>query len=364
VDPINIFEYESLAKEKLPKEQYDFIAGGATDEITIRRTREIWDSILLKPRMLEDVSKIDITTTVLGIQMRTPIMIDPTGDHARAHVLAEAATAKAAAAEGLLMFVSSAARLTLEQVAEAASGPKVFQQYLYRDPELSLEFANRAIAAGYSAICITVDSKVKPKRERNIRNKYVSVSPPNYDAIKLKPYSWEFTPDAPAGLNDIRDPGATWDHLDWFIKSAPLPVVLKGIMTAKDAILAVAHGASGIIISNHGGRQLDTTYSTIEVLPEIVDAVNDDCEVYLDGGIRRGSDVLKALALGARSVLIGRPVFWGLAVNGEEGVRDVVRILVEELEMTMAMCGKAKLSDLKRDMLGWGSPLDRILNSP
>mgnify|MGYP001260140808 CR=1 FL=1 len=364
MNPINIFEYERFAQEKLPREQYDFIAGGATDEITIRRTREIWDSILLRPRMLEDVSKIDITTTVLGMQMRTPIMIDPAGDHARAHLLAESATAKASAAEGLLMFVSSAARLTLEQIAEAASGPKIFQQYLYRDPELSLEFANRATEAGYKAICITVDSKVKPKRERNIRNKYVSVSPPNYDGMKLKPYSWDFTPDAPAGLNDIRDPGATWKHLDWFVKSTSLPVVLKGIMTAEDAILAVEHGASGIIVSNHGGRQLDTTYSTIEVLPGIVDAVNDGCEVYMDGGIRRGSDVLKALALGARAVLIGRPVFWGLAVNGEDGVRDVIRILVEELEMTMAMCGKSKLSDLARDMLGWGYPLERTLYNP
>lgn len=363
MDPVNIFEYENLAKEKLPDEQYDFIAGGATDEITIRRTRKIWDSIILRPRMLEDVSKIDLSTTVLGIKLQTPIMIDPAGDHARAHVLAEAATAKAAASAGLLMFVSSAARLTLEQVAESAPGPKVFQQYLYRDPELSLEFANRAMEAGYSAICITVDSKVKPKRERNIRNKYVSASPPNYDGIKLKPYSWDFNPDAPAGLNDIRDPGATWEHLDWFVKSVSLPVVVKGIMTAEDAKLAVEHGVSGIIVSNHGGRQLDTTYSTIEVLPEIVDVVNNNCEVYIDGGIRRGSDVLKALALGARAVLIGRPVFWGLAVNGEEGVRDVVRILVEELEMTMAMCGKSKLADLNRDMLGWGFPLAKILDN-
>jgi isopentenyl diphosphate isomerase/L-lactate dehydrogenase-like FMN-dependent dehydrogenase len=356
-DPVNIFEYEELARESLPKSQYDFIAGGATDEITLRRTRDAYDALVLRPRMLVDVSNLDTRTTVLGQEIPFPIMMDPAGDHGRAHPEAERATVRAAGSLGTVMVVSSAATFTMEEVAHHATGPIWFQQYLFRDRDLTKEMTHRAEEAGYSVICVTLDSKVKPKRERNIRNQYVSISPPNYDGLELKPYAWEFTPDAPKGLNDIRDPAATWEDLDKLMENTSLPVIVKGVMTGEDGRLCVEHGVSGIIVSNHGARQLDTTLATIEVLPEVVEAVEGRCEVYLDGGIRRGADVVKALALGARAVLIGRPMFWGLAVNGEEGVKRVVRILVEEMEMTMAMCGRPTVESLDRSLLTTVSPL-------
>jgi isopentenyl diphosphate isomerase/L-lactate dehydrogenase-like FMN-dependent dehydrogenase len=360
---VNIYDYEAVAKKTLPKEQYDFIAGGATDEITLRRTRAVFESILLKPRVLTDVSRIDTSTSVLGHPIKFPIMLDPAGAHKRAHPDAEIATVKAAGAEGTLMVVSSAASHTLEEVAKHATGPIWFQQYIYRDPELTLEMMQRAEEAGYTVICLTLDSKVKPKRERNIRNKYVSDSPPNYAGLKLKPYSWEFTPDAPAGLNDIRDPGASWKDLDWVLSKTNLPVIVKGIMTGEDAKLCMEHGVKGLIVSNHGARQLDTTFATIEVLPEVVEASEGKLEVYLDGGIRRGTDIFKALALGAKAVLMGRPLFWGLAVGGEAGLRSVLQMLREELEITMAMCGTPDLKSIDRSFVGTTSPLMAALSN-
>ena len=360
-DPINIYEYEALAKERLSKAEYDFIAGGATDEITINRTRAVYDAIMLRPRMLVDVSHVDISTSVLGQEIRLPILLDPAGAHGRAHPDAELASARAAGAEGTIMVVSSAASYTLEEIAQAATGPIWFQQYLYRDQGLTREMARRAEDANYSVICVTLDSKVKPKRERNIRNNYVSPAPANYAGLNLEKYSWEFNPDAPRGLNDIRDPAATWKNLEWLVANTSLPVIVKGVMTWEDARLCVEHGVKGLIVSNHGGRQLDTTFATIEVLPEVVEASEGRLEVYLDGGIRRGADVVKALALGAKAVLLGRPTFWGLAVSGEAGVRDILHILRDELEMTMAMCGKPTLDDLDSTMLGIGSPLIEAL---
>ena len=362
--PINIYEYEALAKERLSKSEYDFIAGGATDEITIQRTRAVYDAIMLRPRMLVDVSHVDTSTKVLGQEIRFPIMLDPAGAHGRAHPDAELASARAAGAEGTIMVVSSAASYTLEEIARAATGPIWFQQYLYRDQGLTREMARRAEEAGYSVICVTLDSKVRPKRERNIRNNYVSPTPPNYAGLNVGEYSWEFNPDAPRGLNDIRDPSSTWEDLDWLVANTSLPVTVKGIMTGEDARLCVEHGVKGLIVSNHGARQLDTTFATIEVLPEVVEAADGRLEVYLDGGIKRGADVVKALALGAKAVLMGRPIFWGLAVNGEAGVRDVLQILRDELEMTMAMCGRPTIDDLDATLLGIASPLIEALGQP
>lgn len=356
-EPVNLFEYEEIAKGRLDQGDYDFIAGGATDEITIRRTRAVFDSIMMRPRMMVDISQRDLSTTVLGQKINLPVMMDPAGNHGAAHEEAELATARAAGAVGTVMVVSSHAARTMEDVADAATGPLWFQQYLFKDRGLTLEMAARAEEAGYTALCLTLDAKVPPKRERNIRNDYVGPVSPNYAHLDLGTHSWKFSADMPSGPSDIRDPAATWPDLDWLAANVRLPIVVKGIMTGEDGKHSADHGARGIIVSNHGGRYLDTTLATIEVLPEVVQSVGGNAEVYMDGGIRRGSDIFKALALGARSVLIGRPLFWGLAVNGEAGVVSVLEMLRDELQATMGMCGRTTIDSIDMDCITTVSPL-------
>jgi 4-hydroxymandelate oxidase len=362
--PVNIFEYEALAKERLPQAEYDFIAGGATDEITLRRTRAVFDAIMLRPRMLVDISQRDLSTTVLGQRVAFPILLDPAGNHGRAHQDGELATARAAGAMGTVMLLSSGSSYTLEEVAKAATGPIWFQQYLYRDRGLTKLMAERTQAAGYSALCLTLDSTVRAKRERNIRNHYSNPPSPNYAGLEVQEMTWSTSSDAPRGANQLIDRAATWPYLDWLVANTPLPLVVKGIMTAEDGRQCVEHGVRGVIVSNHGARQLDTTFASIEVLPEVVEAVDGRIEVYLDGGIRRGTDVLKALALGARAVLIGRPLFWGLAVDGEAGLRAVLQMLRDELEMAMGMCGRPTIQSIDISLLGSMSPLLSVLHPP
>ncbi len=364
VGPVNIFEYEALAKERLPQHEYDFIAGGATDEITLRRTRAVFDSIMLRPRMLVDISQRDLSTTVLGHRIEFPIMLDPTGGHGRAHSDAELATVRAAGAMGTVMILSSGSSRTLEEVGKAATGPIWFQQYVYRDRGLSKQMAQRAQEAGYSALCLTLDSTVRAKRERNIRNNYSNAPSPNYAGLEVPDYSWSLSSDAPRGANQLIDRAATWSELDWLAENTPLPLVIKGIMTAEDARLCVEHGVKALIVSNHGARNLDTTFATIEVLPEVAEAVDGRLEVYLDGGIRRGTDVLKALALGARAVLIGRPLFWGLAADGTAGVKAIVQMLRDELEIAMGQCGRPTIQSIDISLLGTVSPLLSVLQPP
>jgi 4-hydroxymandelate oxidase len=362
--PINIFEYEALAKERLPQAEYDFIAGGATDELTLRRTRAVFEAIMLRPRMLVDIHEVDLSTTVLGHGVAFPILVDPAGGHGRAHAEGEIATVRAAGAMGTVMLLSSGSTYRLEEVAAAATGPIWFQQYFYKDQGLTQRMAHRAQEAGYSALCLTLDSTVRAKRERNIRHHYASPPSPNYAGLAVQETGWDLSSDAPRGVNTLIDRTASWPYVDWLAAHTPLPLIVKGIMTAEDARLCAEHGVRGIIVSNHGARQLDTTFASIEVLPEVVDAVQGRCEVYLDGGIRRGTDVLKALALGARAVLIGRPLFWGLAVDGEAGVRAILQLLRDELEMAMGMCGRPTLASLDRSLLGTVSPLVSVLHQP
>jgi 4-hydroxymandelate oxidase len=355
-NPVNIYEYEEIAKGKMGQGEYDFIAGAATDEITLRRTRAVFDSIMLRPRMMVDISQRDLHTTVLGQAIRFPIMMDPAGNHA-AHPEGELASARAAGAAGTIMVLSAQSSRTLEEVAQAATGPLWFQSYFFKDRGLTLEMAHRAEAAGYAALCLTLDAKVKPKRERNMRNNYVGPASPNYAQLHVTGSTWSFGLDGPTGANDLRDPASTWPDLDWLAAHTRLPLVVKGIMVGEDGRQAAEHGAHGVIVSNHGARYLDTTLATIEALPEVVEAVAGQAEVYMDGGIRRGTDVFKALALGARAVLIGRPVFWGLAVEGETGVRMVLEMLRDELDATMGMCGRTTVASVDRECLVGVSPL-------
>ena len=363
-EPINIFEFEALAERSLPRADFDFIAGAATDEITLRRTRAAFDSIMLRPQMLVDTSAMSLSTTVLGQSIDFPLLACPAGMHGKAHRDGELATARAVGSMGTVMILSSGSTYTLEDVAGEATGPIWFQQYLYKDRGLTRTMAHRAEEAGYSALCVTLDSSVSAKRERNIRNNFRAPPSPNYASVEMGEYSWSLSSDAPRGVIDLIDRSATWTHLDQLAADTSLPILVKGIMTAEDARLCVEHGVKALVVSNHGGRQLDTTFASIEVLPEVVDAVDGRLEVYLDGGIRRGTDILKALALGARAVLIGRPLFWGLAADGEDGVRTVLQILRDELEMAMAMCGRPNISSVDISLLGTVSPLASMLGQP
>ena len=363
--PINIYEFEALSNDRMPKHEYDFIAGGATDEITLRRTRDVFDSIMLRPSMLVDISRMDLSTTVQGQRIELPVMADPSGGHGRAHPDGELATARAAGAMGTVMVLSSGSSYTLEEVAKVAAGPVWWQQYLYSDRGLTMELADRAKSAGYSVLCITLDSTIQAKRERNIRNDYSSPPSPNYAHLELTEWqNWDVSSDAPSGVNALIDRKATWSYLEWLAGNTSMPVVVKGVMTGEDGRLAAEHGAKGIIVSNHGARQLDTTFASVEVLPEVVRAVEGRAEVYLDGGIRRGTDVLKALALGARAVLMGRPLFWGLSVDGEEGVKTVMGFLKDELAQAMGMCGRPTIDSIDTSLIGTVSPLHSVLAPP
>jgi 4-hydroxymandelate oxidase len=359
--PINLYEYEALAKERMPKPEWDFVEGGATDEITISRTRQAFDSIMLRPRMLVDMDERDLSTTVLGERVDFPVMLCPAGHHIRAHADAENATVRAANAMDVGMILSQGSSVVMEDIASVSTRNIWFQQYFFRDRAVTELMAHRADDSGFSALCITLDASVRSKRERNLRNDYMLPPSPNYDSIKRMEGFAPSSDDAPPSMTGMVSPTVTWDEFDWLSTKTDLPLIAKGVMTGEDARLAVEHGVKAIIVSNHGGRSLDSTFATIEALPEVVEAVDGRAEVYLDGGIRRGTDILKAIALGARAVLIGRPIFWGLAVDGEEGLKDVLQILRDELESTMGLCGKPDIASIDRSVVGTVSPLTSLL---
>jgi isopentenyl diphosphate isomerase/L-lactate dehydrogenase-like FMN-dependent dehydrogenase len=340
MEPINVFEYEVLAQAKMDPAFWDFYQGGSDDEVTLRASRIAFERIWLRPRVLVDVSTIDMHTTLLGTPVSTPIIVAPMALHCLAHSEGECATAEGAGMAKTLMVASTTSTRNLEEIAQAASGPLWFQLYVYPSFEVAEKLVYRAETAGYSAIVLTVDLPVLGNREKDRRNN-VTIPPPPYQE---------------ANFIDIEKMGQewvtlTWESLSWLRSITSLPIVLKGILTAEDALLAVEHGVDGIVVSNHGGRQLDTAIPSIEALPEVVEGVAGRCEVYVDGGIRRGTDILKALALGARAVLVGRPVLWGLAANGAEGVFHVLEILRKELELAMALAGRPTLESIDRTLL-------------
>jgi isopentenyl diphosphate isomerase/L-lactate dehydrogenase-like FMN-dependent dehydrogenase len=339
--PINVNDYEVLAQKCLPKPVWDYYYGGSEDEMTVRANREDFARLRLRPRMLVDVSVIDTRTTAMNAPIRMPILIAPSASQRMAHPDGELAMARAAGNAGTIMGVSTVATHSIEEIAQVATGPLWLQLYVYRNRDVSAMLVQRAHAAGYHAIMLTVDTTYLSKRERERRNNFVVPPPPLLAANFTGRYASETE----------MSPSLTWEMIPWLRSLSPLPILLKGILTAEDALLAVEHGVDGIIVSNHGGRQLDSAVSTIEALPEIVDAVAGRCEVYLDGGIRRGTDVIKALALGARAVLVGRAPLWGLAVNGQTGIEHVLDILREELEMAMALSGRPTLASIDRSLV-------------
>ncbi len=351
----NLLDLEELAKRKLPKATFDYIAGGAEDEITLRKNRDAYARWNLRPRVLIDVSRRDTSTTVLGTRVSMPILVAPTALQGLAHPDAEVATSRGTAAAGTVMVASTLSTRTLEDIAAAAPGTRWFQLYVYRNRKLTENLVSRAAKAGYRAIVLTVDTPILGRRERDETNQFTppdGLGFPNVRAAGL-----DTIPPAEGGsalaryAADLLDPGVTWKDVDWLKSVSPLPVITKGILTAEDAALAVEHEVDGIGVSNHGGRQLDGSPATLDALPEVVEAVKGRAEVYVDGGVRRGTDVLKALALGARAVLVGRPVVWGLALGGAEGVQQVLERLRTEFDTAMAIAGRPTVADIGRNLV-------------
>ncbi|HEU5368321.1 MAG TPA: alpha-hydroxy acid oxidase [Ktedonobacterales bacterium] len=352
---VNLLELEALARQRMTPMAFDYYAGGAEDEVTLRENRAAFARIALRPRVLVDVSVIDTGATALGQPVAAPILVAPTAMHRLGHPEGELATVRGAGAAETLMVVSTLATTSLEDVAAAAGGPLWFQLYAVKDREITRALVERARAAGYQALCVTVDTPHSGRRERDVRNRFAL--PPGIELANFSGPEMRMMPQQGSGsalttyVMKLMDVILTWDDIAWLQSFAGMPILLKGILTAEDARLAVEHGAAGIIVSNHGGRQLDTAVASIRALPEVVEAAAGRAEVYLDGGVRRGTDVLKALALGARAVLIGRPILWGLTLDGADGVARVLRMLRHELEEAMVLAGRPTLASIDRSLL-------------
>ncbi len=338
---LNLYDYEREAQECMDRRAFDYYAGGSMDERTLRANCAAFDPLEFLPRMPLVQEDVSMTTSVLGHRISLPVFLAPTAYMRLAHPDGEVAAVQAAADAGTLAVVSINASVTLEEIAQAARGPLWQQLYLYPDQGYMRELIARIEAAQqYRALVLTVDRPVYGKRERDLYNGFTlppSVRPANFATSQISPRTDQAL--------------VTWQDVEHLRSQTLLPIVLKGILTAEDAVQAVEHGVEAIIVSNHGGRQLDGAIATIKALPQVVEAVAGRCEVYVDGGIRRGTDILKALALGARAVLVGRPILWGLAVNGREGVLHVLQLLREELEQAMLLSGRPTLESIDGSLL-------------
>ncbi len=366
MEPTSLVDLEAWAKQQMPHDLWDFVAGGSADEMTLSRNRTAFDAISINPNFLVDVSRRDLTTTVLGQTISFPVMIAPAGGQRQVHPEGERATARAAGAARTLMALPTSSGYGIEEVAEVATGPLWFQLYHFND-EVTEILVTRAKAAGYKAICLTVDTPAPSPKERDVRNRFVRVPEAHWGSLRDRPDLIALrdvgVPDT-ADWNPTRYTGLTWSRLDWLRSLSGLPLVVKGIRTVEDAALCAEHGVDGIVVSNHGGRQLDSTRATIETLPAIAETVGDRMEVYLDSGVRRGMDVLTALALGARAVLVGRPVFWGLAIDGETGVRQMLEILRIEFDRAMAYCGRTSVARIDASLATLPRQCWTGMNSP
>jgi 4-hydroxymandelate oxidase len=352
---VNLFELEAEAIARLPAATRDYYLGGACEEITLRENRAAYERIAVHYRVLRDVSERDLSTTVLGTAVKLPILIAPTAFHRLAHPEGELATARAARVAGTLPILSTLSTSEMEDFAREVQGAWWFQLYVYRDRGVTRELMQRAVNAGCRAIVVTVDAPVGGLRERDVRNRFAlpdglamcNLLPAGQGHAKL-----EASMGGVSGyFTKLIDPTFTWRDLEALAAQTPVPIIVKGLVRADDAVRAHEHGARAVVVSNHGGRQLDTAPAPIEVLERIAVAVDRRLEVYVDGGIRRGTDVLKALALGARAALVGRPILWGLACGGEAGVARVFEILRSELDSAMALSGCRTIADIDRGLI-------------
>ncbi|XVF87145.1 hypothetical protein PTKIN_Ptkin18bG0095800 [Pterospermum kingtungense] len=379
----NVSEYEAIAKEKLPKMVYDYYASGAEDQWTLKENRNAFSRILFRPRILIDVSKIDMTTTVLGFKISMPIMIAPTAMQKMAHPEGECATARAASAAGTIMTLSSWATSSVEEVASTGPGIRFFQLYVHKDRNVVAQLVRRAERAGFKAIALTVDTPRLGRREADIKNRLQNIRkdlyflhgltcrftlPPyltlkNFEGLDLGKIDKTDDSGLASYVASQVDRSLSWKDVKWLQTITSLPILVKGVLTAEDTRLAIESGAAGIIVSNHGARQLDYVPATIIALEEVVKAAQGRVPVFLDGGVRRGTDVFKALALGASGIFIGRPVVFSLAAEGEAGVRKVLQMLRNELELTMALSGCRSLKEITRNHIvaDWDHPIPRVV---
>ncbi|WAL75551.1 alpha-hydroxy acid oxidase [Kitasatospora sp. YST-16] len=351
MDALEPADFERAARARLPAETWDFVQGGSGAERTLAANRAQFEQARLRPRTMVDVSTTDQRLTLLGSPLSTPIGIAPVAYHQLFHPEGETATARAAGRAGALMVAGIFASRTLESIAEAATGPLWLQLYWLRRRDALAALVERAEAAGFRALVLTVDAPRIGRRLRDARNGFAV--PAHIRAVNLDPSLMAASHRADTGSSGIADhakeqfdPTLTWADLAWLRERSSLPIVLKGILTAEDARLAAEHGVDAVVVSNHGGRQLDGALPTLSALPEVVAAVPPDLPVLLDGGVRTGTDVALAVALGARAVLIGRPILWGLAADGENGVARVLDLLKAELDDTLALLGRPRLADL------------------
>jgi 4-hydroxymandelate oxidase len=352
----SIGDFEAAARDRLAPEVWDYLAGGSGAETTLAANVTAFDRLLLRPRVLVDVSRCDPSTELLGAGLPAPIGVAPMAYHRLAHPDGEVATA--AAAGGLLFVVSIFASRRLAEIAAAATGPLWLQLYWLRERRVLVELIRQAEELGFGAIVLTADTPRVGRRLRDLRNGFAV--PPGIEAVNVDPAVMASAGQSQPGVSAIErhsreqfDPAASWADLAWLREQTSLPVVLKGVLTAEDARLAVSHGMAAVVVSNHGGRQVDGAPASLDALPEVVDAVAGDCPVLVDGGIRGGTDVLKALALGARAVLVGRPVLWGLAGGGAGGASEVLRLLTTELADAMALCGRPRLADVDASLVSF-----------
>ena len=371
----NVAAMRALARDMLPRPVFDFADGGAEDELTLRRNEEVFGSVMLLPRPLGGAAVRDQSLTLLGRRLSMPVLLGPTGLGGLFWPDGERAAARAATKAGTAYCLSHGSVCTLEQLAETGAAPRWMQVFVYRDRAFTRELTERAQAAGYDALVLTIDNQLLGNRERDLRNGFAI--PPRFSPLDLAgmalklPWLLRMRPEFPrltfgnyvrpgkpenlqtlAGrMSQLLDPAMTWADVDEVRRIWTGPLVLKGAMHPAEAAEAVARGVDALIVSNHGGRQLDGAASSLEALPGVVAAVGGRIPVLLDGGVRRGVDVLKALCLGATACLLGRPALWGVAVAGQDGVEHILDIFRRELDRAMGLCGAASLADIGPDLL-------------
>ena len=351
--PVAVAEYEARAESILPRPTFEYISTGSADQITLRDNVAAFQRIQVLPPLLRGVTTPNLSTLVLGQRISMPVMLAPVAGQLLYHPQGALASARAAAQAGTVFGVSSSVMNSVEEVAAASTGPKWFQLYLPKDREIGKRLVERAERAGFRAIILTVD--LGEWKDADRRNRFTLPRSMLIKHLRDIGFTGNFDRMSDEELNQFNseawDMGMKWEVLDWLRGVTRLPLILKGVLRPDDAVRAVAAGVDGLVVSNHGGRRLDGMPATIDALPKVVAAVNGKAEIYLDGGIRRGTDVLKALALGAKAVLIGRPYAWALAARGEEGVAHVLELLRAELVNAMSTCGCENVSEIKSDLL-------------
>ncbi len=360
--PFSFEEWEARARSVLSEEAYWCIAGSSGGGDTARTNREAFERVKLRHRVLNDVSDRDISTDVFGVRWSAPFALAPIGVQGIMHAEGERAPARAAASTGIPFVLSTVSSVTIEEIAQImGDAPRWFQLYPARSREVASSMLTRAENAGYSAIVVTLDTPVLGWREQDLRMGYLPFlqgqgivnyfSDPVFRAALAKPPEEDPRAAIMSFLAMFANPTYTWKDIAWLREQTELPIVLKGLVHPDDAVKAVDHGVGGIVVSNHGGRQLDGGIGTLDALPRIVEAVQDRIPVLLDSGVRRGADVLKAIALGARAVLIGRPYAYALASHGEEGVRHLIRTLMGEIDLSVALSGLTSIASVDRNLL-------------